>query len=86
MTHTYQQPKVLREWALDVPNGELYQCLVYDNGSVCSAVGRYAHSSGSSTCTWAQFLAGSLNDTVGKTMGAQTLSEALAFVSDIHQG
>ena len=86
MAHTYRQPAALREWTLDVPNGELYQLFVYDNETVCSAVGRYAHSSGSSACSWHQFLTGSLNDAVRKMMGTQTLDEALAFVASLKQG
>ena len=86
MAHTYQPPMALREWTLDVPDGELYQLFVYDNESVCSTVGRYAHSAGSSMCSWRQFLTGSLNDAVRNTLGAQTLDEALAFVANLKQG
>jgi hypothetical protein len=84
MTHSYKPPRVLREWTLDIPSGDIYQLFVLDNLTVCSAVGRYAHSSGSRTCSWAEFLDGSLNDLVGDKMGSGVLGEALAFVRGIN--
>ena len=80
MTHSYKPPKVLREWTLDVPGGELSQLFVFDNLTVCSAVGRYAHSSGSRTCSWSEFLAGTLNGVVKDKMGSSVLGEALTFI------
>ena len=80
MTHTYKPPKILREWTRDIPGGDLYQLFVFDNKTVCSAVGRYAHSSGSRSCSWAEFLAGSLNGVVQDKMGPPVFCEALAFV------
>lgn len=81
MVNTYVPPKILREWVNDVPNGELYNLYVFDDGRVCSAVGRFAHSSGSTTCSWSDFLTGSLNDLVQRTVGSNALAEARAFVA-----
>ncbi|MBV1776853.1 hypothetical protein KSF73_14140 [Burkholderiaceae bacterium DAT-1] len=77
----YRTPKVLKHWLNDVPGGELYELLVLDNGTVCSACGRYAHSSGSTTCTWREFLEGEMNDLAAGTVGQLALAEALTFVS-----
>lgn len=77
---TYKPPTILRRWALDIPDGELYELFVFDDLTVCSAVGRYAHSSGSKSSSWPDFLAGSLDDLVLTTMGPRVLSEARAFV------
>ena len=80
MTTSYKPPQKLHEWIRDVAGGELYQLMAFDDRTVCVAVGRFAHLSGSRTCSWTEFLAGSLNATVRDTMGRDTLSEALAFV------
>ena len=86
MTAPYKPPQKLREWTRDIAGGELYQLMALDNRTVCVAVGRFAHSSGSRACPWAEFLAGSLNDTIRDTMGQGVLSEALAFVQGVDRG
>ena len=86
MTAPYRPPKKLREWIRDIADGELYQFMAFDNRTVCLAVGRFAHSSDSRTCSWAEYLAGSLNDAVRDTMGQTVLSEALAFVQGADRG
>lgn len=86
MTQTYRPPEALREWTLDIPDGAFYQLFVFDNRTVCSAVGRYAHSSGSSSCSWDEFLDGSLNDLVRSKMGVGVLSEALSYIQRVKAG
>jgi len=86
MTDPYKPPQKLHEWIRDITGGELYQLTALDNRTVCVAVGRFAHSSGSWVCSWSEFLAGSLNDTIRDTMGQGVLSEALAFVQGADRG
>jgi len=74
------QPKFLRESTLDIRGGELYQLFAFDNLTVCGAVGRYAHSSGSTSVSWAEFVAGALDGVVPAKMGPRVLSDARAFV------
>lgn len=76
----YQPPKVLKKWLNDVPDVDLYELFVLDNGIVCATCGRHAHSSGSTTCTWRNFLEGDMNDLVERTVGQLALVEALTFV------
>lgn len=80
MKTQYVPPKALREWVRDIPEGELYGLSVFDDRTVCSAVGRYAHSSGSRSCSWEEFCDGNLDELVLKTQGQQTLGEVKAFV------
>ncbi|EPF74355.1 hypothetical protein GCM10025882_14840 [Acinetobacter gyllenbergii] len=60
----YQAPRVIREWILDDPEGELYLASITSDQKVWSACGRYALSSGSTSTTWSDFLAGDLNELV----------------------
>lgn len=83
MTASYKPPQMLREWVRDIAKGELYQLTALDNRTVCITVGRFAHSSGSRACSWAEFLAGSLNDTIRDTMGQGVLNEVLEFVQGV---
>jgi len=78
---TYVPPKPLREWRLDDPTSELYQLLVMDDQTVLSAYGRYAHSSGSTACSWSDFVAGAIDDVVTRTQGVEVLTEARQFVA-----
>lgn len=78
---TYVPPKPLREWRFDDPARELYQLLVMDDQTVCSAFGRYAHSSGATACSWSDFVAGALDDVVTGAHGANVLTEAREFVA-----
>lgn len=78
---TYVPPKPLREWRFDDPVSELYQLLVMDDQTVRSASGRYAHSSGSTACSWSDFVAGALDDVVTKAHGVDVLTEAREFVA-----
>lgn len=80
MTQKYVPPQAIRKWERDVPGGELYQLMVFNNQTVCAASGRYAHSSGSSQCGWEEFELGQLNELVRTTMGENVLAEALAVV------
>ena len=73
----YKQPKALFEWKIDESNKELYLALILDNKTVLSAYGRYAHSSGSKSVTWQEFLAGEMNELVENTMGEKVLAELL---------
>ena len=76
MKEKYRQPLVLHHWVNDIPEGEFYELTILDNGMVCCACGRYAHSSGSAMCTWQEFQVGELNGLVEKTVGSMALIEA----------
>lgn len=80
MSQKYVPPQAIRKWERDIPGGELYQFIVFDNGTVCAAYGRYSHSSGASQCGWAEFERGQLNELVRSTMGESVLTEALAVI------
>lgn len=80
MGYTYKRPTILREWTLDIQGGELYMLYIRDDQTVVSAVGRYAHSSGSSQCSWDDFLGGKFDDLVIETMGIESLNEAKSFI------
>jgi hypothetical protein len=80
MINRYTPPLILREWKNDISGGDLYVFMILDNETVCSGGGRYAHSSGSSSCEWDEFLNGSLHELVRKTMGEEVLMQALADV------
>lgn len=86
MAAPYRPPQKLREWICDIASGERYQLMAFDDRTVCIAVGRFAHSSGSRTSSWAEFLAGSPNDAVQETLGEAALGEALAFVQGVDRG
>ncbi|WP_332606376.1 hypothetical protein [Acinetobacter sp. ESBL14] len=73
----YQAPRVIREWILDDPEGELYLASITSDQKVWSACGRYALSSGSTSTTWSDFLAGDLNELVRTTMGQKVLDEMI---------
>lgn len=74
-------PRTLKEWLNDIPNGGLYGITVFDNQTVCTWCGRYAHSSGSASCTWTAFIEGELHGVVVETMGKDVLDRALSFVT-----
>jgi len=76
----YSRPNVLRQWSSDDPAGELHQLSVLDDQTVCCAYGRYAHSSGSTTCSWLEFIEGRLDGVVLQAHGAVTLAQARDFV------
>lgn len=76
----YQAPRVIREWILDNPEGELYVAFITADQNVWSACGRYAHSSGSTSTTWSGFLAGDLNEVVRTTMGQKVLDEMIEYL------
>ncbi|MFW2160094.1 hypothetical protein ACG93T_01645 [Acinetobacter beijerinckii] len=71
----YQAPRVIPECILDNPEAELYVAFITADQKVCSACGRYAMSSGSTSTAWSGFLAGDLNDLVRRTMGQKVLGE-----------
>jgi hypothetical protein len=75
-------PTPIRKWTSDIPNGDLDELLVYPDGSVLVATGRYAHSSGAMRSTWTDFLDGCFDDLVTKRHGADVLSEAKALVRE----
>lgn len=83
MNSFYRPSEALRCWANDVIGGELYSLTVFDDGTVSSACGRFAHSSGTLQCSYAEFLEGKLSNVVKNTMGELVLSEALVYVSAI---
>ena len=78
----YEAPSVLRRWTLDVPGGDLHELTVLDNGCVCMASGRFAHSSSACTCTWVEFIGGTMNALAADKLGKGVLTEALAYISN----
>ena len=52
----YVRPEVLYQWELNEPDREYYSVLIYSNETIVFSVGRYAHSSGSATLSWHDFL------------------------------
>lgn len=70
----------LRTWTSDIPNGDLDELMVYPDGTVLVATGRFAHSSGSARCTWDEFLSGHFDELIMKRHGASVLAEAKTFV------
>jgi hypothetical protein len=79
---THQPPRILKRWTVDAPNGELYELIILADGRVCSAYGRFALRSGSSYCTWSEFLGGAMNALVTKAMGETVLEEARMFITN----
>ncbi|WAU76679.1 hypothetical protein [Acinetobacter sp. TR3] len=82
----YKAPRVIREWILDDPEGELYLASITSDQKVWSACGRYAHSSGSTSTTWSCFLAGDLNEVVRTTMGQKVLDEMIECLKQQNLG
>jgi hypothetical protein len=80
MKTSYVPPRSIRQWRNDIEGGELYELHIFNNQTVCLASGRYAHSSGSSSCTWQEFLSGQLHEGIAKSMGSEILAEAQKFV------
>ncbi|KKO03974.1 hypothetical protein LCGC14_0088630 [marine sediment metagenome] len=76
----YQVPKKIREWIIDIPDGELYEVYISSDQKVWCTTGRFVHSSGSANATWAGFLSGELNELVLKTMGQEVLSEIISYL------
>lgn len=77
---SYRQPVKLAEWKNDIPNGELYFVIIYDNRTVISSCGRYSHSSGSQQVSWDGFLKGDMNDLVKQTMGLNVFNDVLSIL------
>lgn len=80
-TNNYRPPSKLKDWVNDIPNGERYELAVLDNQTICTSYGRYAHSSGSMSCSWEEFVRGEMHNLVTKTMGEAILAEAISFVT-----
>ena len=78
----YEAPSELRRWTLDVPGGDLHQLTILSNGRVCMASGRFAHSSSSCSCTWAEFEGGTMNALAASKLGQGVVSEAVAYISN----
>ena len=73
----YVPPKVIANWENDIPNGELYSVTIFSNKTISSSCGRYAHSSGSKTVSWNEFIEGEMNKLVESTMGGKVLREII---------
>lgn len=84
MTRSPKHPRILREWSHDAAGGAFYLLTVFDNETVSVSLGEHAHSSGSGTCTWLQFLNRTLNDAVRHGFGSDVLEEARAHVAQMH--
>lgn len=80
---TYEAPRALKRWTVDVPGGDLHELTILSNGQVCVASGRFAHSSGSKSCTWAEFAGGTMNVLAVARLGNDVVAEALAYVSNL---
>jgi hypothetical protein len=78
----YVAPSALKRWTLDVPGGDLHELTILSNGQVCLASGRFAHSSGSASCTWAEFAGGAMNALAAGKLGPGVVAQALAYISD----
>lgn len=78
---TYKAPSVLMRWTRDMPGGDLHELTILSNEQVCIASGRYAHSSGSACCTWADFAGGTLNVVATDRLGKEAVGDALAYIS-----
>jgi len=81
MPRNHVPPKTLRAWVRDIPGGELYELLVFDDRTVWSTVGRYAFSAGSANCSWEEFVAGGLDHPAVSSVGASAVLEAKQFVA-----
>lgn len=77
----YKPPQKLKEWANDIPGGELYEVYISSDQKVWCTYGRFAHSSGASSTTWSGFLSGELNELVVKKMGQNVLNEVISFLN-----
>ena len=77
---TYSPPQILKKWVRDVPNGDLYELFVQDDGTVWLATGRSAHSSGAKHCSWEHFLAGELDSAAAGAVGTDALAAAKQLV------
>jgi hypothetical protein len=75
------RPRELRRWTNDIPGGELYVCGIQSDRTIYSAYGRYAHGSGSTSCSWQEFLDGKLNNFILETMGVEVLEEIRAYIA-----
>jgi hypothetical protein len=81
MKMPYVSPKDIKTWLTDDPESERYELKILNNGTVCIASGRFAHSSGATICTWAEFLDGKIDRVVVNTIGAVALGEAKAHLA-----
>lgn len=80
MKQSYKPPKILKKWTLDISNGELYELFIFDNHTICSAVGRYGHSSGATNFTWQQLLNDEFDSHIIEIFGNNTLQEVKIFI------
>src|SRR5690242_15691649 len=78
---TYPGTGTLKEWVRDRPGEELYLVSIQDDGRVVSACGRFAHGSGSASCSWQDFLAGQMNKTISSTLGDAVAEQVRREVS-----
>jgi hypothetical protein len=73
--------QVLERWVNDIPDGDLYELIIFDNHTIFLCCGRFAHSSGSKFCSWDEFIEGNMQDDVIRSVGLQALQEAQEFLS-----
>lgn len=78
---SYTPPKKLKEWINDIPDNKLYGVHISDDQKVWCTSGRFSHSSGAISASWADFLAGELNELVEKTMGQNVLDEVISYLN-----
>ena len=86
MARSYVQPEVLAKWVRDVAGGDLYECFVLGDGTVCAASGRSGHSSSAGVCTWREFLDGKYNQAVEAQHGLEVLLAARARIEQAIAG
>lgn len=83
---TYQAPSVLRRWTRDVPGGDHHELTILSSDQVCVASGRYAHGSGSTCCTWGEFVGGAMNALAIERVDKEVIDDALAYISGRQAG
>lgn len=80
MKNTFHRPKLLKEWILDIPDGELFILAAYDNQTIVSSSGRFSHSSGATNFTWQQLLDSEFDSHILKIFGNNILQEVKTFI------
>lgn len=71
---------IIKKWTLDNIGDELYELIIHKEKKVICTYGRFAHSSGSKSVSFEQFIAGELDDLISKTMGEDILNQAKEYM------
>lgn len=73
---------IIKKWTLDKIGDELYELIIHKEKNVICTCGRFAHSSGSKSVSFEQFIAGELDDLISKTMGEDILNQAKEYIRE----